>query len=421
MKVLITAYAVNPYKGSEDGTGWNISLELAAYHEITVITRINNRPAIEKYMNEVKDNRFKNLNFLYFDLSKFAMKWKKKIGERGYVLYYYLWQRGIVKFIKEQNIEFDIVHALNFHSDSHPQFLWKLGKPVFWGPIGHHPKMSKEFIRGSKRNQSLFKDRLYYSVKWGMRTLLPSFYMSKNSAEKIFVINSSVEKVAKLNSNKTIILPAVATEKFSSKDRLENEKFTFLSVGRLMYMKGFDLVIEAFKIFYENLNEREKEKVNLKIVGKGEDSEYLKRLSEKLGVNEAVEFIEWVEKDKMQGIYESSSVFVFGSHEGAGMVVPEALAMGLPVVCLKNFGPGELCDDSNAIRVEVSNYNQTSEDFARGMNRLYRTPDLYKKMSKNACNYGKEKFSWKKKAKIINEQYEKVINAETNKNLITQF
>ena len=79
MKVLITAYAVNPYKGSEDGTGWNISLELATYHEITVITRINNRPAIEKYMNEVKDNRFKNLNFLYFDLSKFAMKWKKKI------------------------------------------------------------------------------------------------------------------------------------------------------------------------------------------------------------------------------------------------------------------------------------------------------------------------------------------------------
>ena len=34
-------------------------------------------------------------------------------------------------------------------------------------------------------------------------------------------------------------------------------------------------------------------------------------------------------------------LFSFPSHEGAGMVVAEAMSFGLPVVCLNNEGPGE--------------------------------------------------------------------------------
>ena len=42
-KILITAYAVNPYKGSEDGTGWNMIQEIAKYNNVIAITRKNNR------------------------------------------------------------------------------------------------------------------------------------------------------------------------------------------------------------------------------------------------------------------------------------------------------------------------------------------------------------------------------------------
>jgi hypothetical protein len=50
--ILITAYAVNPYKGSEDGMGWNFILQAAKNQQVIAVTRINNGPHIRKYMQE---------------------------------------------------------------------------------------------------------------------------------------------------------------------------------------------------------------------------------------------------------------------------------------------------------------------------------------------------------------------------------
>ncbi|MFB0924248.1 MAG: hypothetical protein QMB65_03030, partial [Vicingaceae bacterium] len=133
--ILITAYAVNPFKGSEDGTGWNISKEIAKDYNTIIITRKNNRPEIERYLEENEDPIHHNMQFEYHDLPNWAMFWKKKIGPRGYVLYFYFWQLLMPLFILKNKLKFDLCHALNFHSDSHPHFLWVFGKPTIWGPI----------------------------------------------------------------------------------------------------------------------------------------------------------------------------------------------------------------------------------------------------------------------------------------------
>jgi len=44
--ILITAYAVNPFKGSEDGIAWNIIRELATKNKVIAITRKNNKVPI---------------------------------------------------------------------------------------------------------------------------------------------------------------------------------------------------------------------------------------------------------------------------------------------------------------------------------------------------------------------------------------
>ena len=53
--ILITAYAVNPYKGSEDGTGWNLIYQAARKHRVVAITRKNNRTDIERFFREQPD------------------------------------------------------------------------------------------------------------------------------------------------------------------------------------------------------------------------------------------------------------------------------------------------------------------------------------------------------------------------------
>ena len=135
--ILATTYAVNPYKGSEDGMGWNYVLQIAKNNKVIAITRENNQKAIEKYMDEHPNVLYKNIAFLYFDLPYWMRWWKK--GGRGAMLYYWMWQKGVIGFVTKQNLTFDIAHNLNFHNDWTPSYLWKLGKPFVWGPVGHHP------------------------------------------------------------------------------------------------------------------------------------------------------------------------------------------------------------------------------------------------------------------------------------------
>lgn len=172
--ILISAYAVNPYKGSEDNTGWNISKEIAKKYQTIIVTRKNNREEIERYFSNNKDTELKNMSFIYHDLPQWAMSLKKKLGERGYVLYFYFWQMLLPMFVKRCKVNFDLSYALNFHSDSTPHFLWLLGKPVIWGPIGHHPKIPSAYLKHHSLKVQ-FTDIVYGLVKWMMRNLDPFF------------------------------------------------------------------------------------------------------------------------------------------------------------------------------------------------------------------------------------------------------
>ena len=84
-RILVSAYACEPLKGSEQSVGWNIVHELAKKNQVHVITRANNQTPIEKNLPiEIK----KNIIFHYYDTPKlfkafkniFICKYKKTPG-----------------------------------------------------------------------------------------------------------------------------------------------------------------------------------------------------------------------------------------------------------------------------------------------------------------------------------------------------
>ena len=76
LKILLSAYACEPHKGSEAGVGWHWAVELSRLrHEVWVITRANNRTAIDA---ELAHNPHPNLHFIYYDLPDWAKSWKKR-------------------------------------------------------------------------------------------------------------------------------------------------------------------------------------------------------------------------------------------------------------------------------------------------------------------------------------------------------
>ncbi|MFT6802686.1 MAG: glycosyltransferase involved in cell wall biosynthesis [Salibacteraceae bacterium] len=396
--ILVSAYAVNPFKGSEDGTGWNISKQLAKEYKVVIVTRNNNRPEIERYLAENTESVFDNMTFLYHDLPKWAMRLKKKLGERGYVLYFYFWQMFLPAFIRKSKIKLDLSYALNFHSDSTPQFLWRLGKPVIWGPIGHHPKTPAAYLKHHSVKVQL-TDALYGSVKWAMRNLDPFFYLAKNRTEKIIAINSSVQGVMRVSSEKVIVIPAVGSDPVIVSDK-QTSQFNVLSVGRFTAMKGFDIAVLAFARFYKSLPKNQQSRVKLTLVGKGEGLEDLKKLIMLHALNQAVEIISWVPKIEMQRIYSNASAFIFPSHEGAGMVVPEAMSYGLPVICFDNVGPGELAGDAG-IKIPYSTYNQSVNSFAEHLFKLFQNENWAMEVRKRSLNRFIEHFTWKAKGEAI--------------------
>lgn len=402
--ILATTYAVNPYKGSEDGMGWNLVLQIARFNKVIAITRENNKPPIEQYMKEFPNALYNNISFLYFDLPYYLRFWKK--GSRGAMLYFYLWQRFVVDFIKKQDILFDIVHNLNFHNDWTPSFLWKLNKPFIWGPVGHHPLIPSAFLKPYSSKEYL-KDRATWLVKKLFWKTSPSLKKTSKHAQVIIAMNSSVPKQLNADAHKFVTIPSVSSEPVAYQPK-QQSIFRILSVGRFVPLKGFDVTLRSFAQFYHGLSSDEKKHTELVLVGDGPYRNYLEKLSLDLGVAHAVKIILWIKRAELASIYQSSSVFLFPSHEGAGMVVAEALSFGLPVICFENCGPGEFITAKSGIKIEYDTYENSVSQFSLAMRQLFGNPNHLNNLSNEARRHFELNYTWDIKGDKLNKIYQQV-------------
>lgn len=400
--ILATAYAINPFKGSEDGMGWNFVMQIARFNKVIAITRENNRPHIEKYISENPDILYANVQFLYFDLPYWMRFWKK--GGRGAMLYYLIWQRGIMSYIKKQKLNFDIVHNLNFHNDWSPSFLWKLDKPFVWGPVGHHPRIPSQYLKPFAYKYH-FTDRLTWLVKQFFWKISPALHKTIKNADHILCMNGGVPKALGIKSNFSIT-PSVATQDFGWKKLDPNHnKFTLISAGRFVPLKGFDLTIRAYSEFLKGMDSKDQENCELLLIGSGPEEGFLKYLVSDLKLGERVKFISWIERDELMAKFKVASAFLFPSHEGAGMVVAEALSFGLPVICLDNEGPGEFISPENGFAIPVGDYDQTVVGLAAAIQELHASPHKRKEMGIAARKQFENFFHWDRRGEQLQKVY----------------
>lgn len=401
--ILASTYAVNPYKGSEDAMGWNYVMQLARFNRVIAITRKNNEEQILKYQEEHPSDLYKNITFLYFDLPYWMRFWKKK--SRGALLYFYMWQKGIVSFVKKQNLQFDYTHNLNFHNDWTPSFLWKLGKPFVWGPIGHHPHIPSAFQSQFSTKEKAV-EKLKNAVKKYFWTYSPSLKKTSKNANHILCMNGSVPQVLDLSKKRISIAPSVATQDYGWNEEKCNKGFTLISAGRFVNLKGFDLTVKAYAKFLLTLDSDQKRQCNLILVGQGPQKDQIQELINKHGISENVEMVPWMEREELMEKMKSASAFVFPSHEGAGMVIPEALSFGLPCIVLDNWGPGQFINENCGLKVQIKDYSSTVNGLAKAMIFLFKNPEERKRLSKGARSHFMKHFHWDRKGEQLKEIYE---------------
>lgn len=101
----------------------------------------------------------------------------------------------------------------------------------------------------------------------------------------------------------------------------------FLAVGRFSHLhKGFDLLIEAFRLFAEKDKEW-----TLDIVGEGVEEALYRKMIAEYGLQERVHIHPFT--NYIQSYYSDAQIYVLSSRwEGFGLVLVEAMAHGLPVI-----------------------------------------------------------------------------------------
>src|SRR4051812_27782952 len=135
LKVLISAYACEPGKGSEPEVGWQWALQMARFHDVVVLTRTNNKQSIEQALTALPSSQ-PLPTFVYHDRDPFLLAIKKGLGVIK--LYYLLWQRSAYDVIKRLNQvhHFDVMHHVTFAAFRYPTAVWGHAVPVVWGPVG---------------------------------------------------------------------------------------------------------------------------------------------------------------------------------------------------------------------------------------------------------------------------------------------
>jgi len=401
MKILISAYACEPHKGSEPGVGWNWVKQIARFHEVWVITRANNKEKIEEELNR---NPISNIHFVYYDLPKWMYFWKR--GQRGLYFYYCFWQLGIFFLAKKlhKRHQFDIVHHLTFGNNWMPTFMPFLNIPFIWGPIGGAETVPKNF-----KSEFSFKWRYYETLRnflqWWALKLDPIIKMALKRSTIIIARTKITQNVIpKKYKSKTVLIleSGISMEDFSYKkmEPKKNNNFKILMVGRLIYWKGFSLAIKAFAKLVKEVSNSV-----FFIIGGGPEIKNLKKLSKRLAIEDKVQFLGQLPRTEVLKHMAEADVFLYPSLKDAGAwVLYEAMLVGLPVVCLDYAGPGEIVTKECGIKVKVETPEQVVNDLASALKRLALDNDLRYKLSQGAKKRAAY-FAWDRKGEIIKNIY----------------
>ena len=409
--VLITAYAVNPYKGSEDGMGWSFILQAARFQKVIAVTRQNNGPHIRRYLAEhpAVAAQAANVEFLYFDLPAWTRWWKK--GPLLSLIYFYMWQVSLAVWLRRRRLPVDLVHNLNFHNDWTPSFLWLLGRPLVWGPIGHHPPIPRSHLAQYGR-AALLKDRFTGCLKHFFWAADPFLRVTRRRAERVLCMNSAVAPRLGLPSSRHEIVPSVAVDLPAAPTApTPKADFTVMIAARMVPLKGFDMVIQAFADFYHALPASQQCRARLLLIGSGPEEGRLQRLVQHKQLATCTSHRPWLDRQELLEVYREASVFFFPSHEGAGMVVAEAMSYGVPVLCYQNEGPGELTPATSDLKVPYHTFEQNVADFAQRLRWLHDSPALLATEADLARRHVAQHHTWERRGQQLRRIYQQALAA----------
>ena len=404
LKVLISAYACEPGRGSEPGVGWNVAVEAARRHEVWVITRANNRPVIEA---ELARTPIPNLHMVYYDLPRWARWWKR--GARGTRLYYYLWQLALYFVARRlyRETRFDVTHHVTFVTYWMPSLLSFLPAPFLWGPVGGG-ESAPESLQVDCGLRGRLLEALRSIARWcGERDPLVRA-TARRSALALAVTGQTARRLRATGAEHIEILSQLG---LSAAERsylgglnspTAEDPVRFLSLGNLLHWKGFHLGLRAFAA--ADLPSSE-----YWLIGDGPYRTELERLARSLGIENKVYF--WGVLPRAEALVKLGLCHVLvhpSLHDSGGWVCVEAMAAGKPVICLDLGGPGAHVTSETGFKIPALDSGQVVKAMTQAMGVLAKDPLLRARMGQAGKEHVASQYAWERKGDFVSTLYRRL-------------
>jgi glycosyltransferase involved in cell wall biosynthesis len=295
---------------------------------------------------------------------------------------------SIRRLIKK--IQPDIIHTHQFASD----FYGSIGAIGLNIPIVSHiqnPDMPQPFSRKIIR---------FFTSLW----LIDHFIavVEEKTESLLKMIPSAVKRISILHNAvdpKNLTLPKeFSKSKMKSELKIPENNFVIGSVGRMVWEKGYDLLLSAFKkIFEKNPNS------SLVLVGDGPELKNLKDMAEKLNISGKVIFAGY-QKNTAEWMSLFDIFVVSSKMEAFPLVSLEAMHIGIPLIITDIVSSKKILSRA-AMVVPCS-----EKGIKEGIEKIMENPKLREKMSKNEKKISKEEFSMDSYAEKLEKIYDKILD-----------
>lgn len=385
MKILLSAFCCAPGVGSEPGVGWGLARELAASHDVWVLTYDTYRTSIEA---ELVQRPLPRAHFVYIGIPWFlaTSSWTNWLHAIGYV--WWQWRALSIALRLTQAERIDLVHHVTYVNSWLPTWMGRLNRPFVWsaglregipwrylGSMSLHSKTA-ELVRGLAHACGWFVTQRI--VPRGRLTLL-SASPPENWGPKWPAIRFPLGA-----------LEADDFERLAALQFRNESPFRVVSIGRLLGLKGFALGLRAFALLRTQIPDCE-----YWIVGDGPERRCLHRLAMDLGCADTVRFFGEVSRDEVFTCLEQSDVVLQPSvRESAGYVLLEAMAAGKPVVCLDVSGPSVLVTNDVGVKVAPERPDKVVTSLYAALAELARHPEVRSDMSEAARRHVFQQWTW---------------------------
>lgn len=293
--------------------------------------------------------------------------------------------RSILKQVKKRNPDIIQTHTRFFLST----FLWGICAKL-WKKKWVHVEHGSGLVKGLVWWKSWISNTYDYTLG----------KLCFNNADQIIAISKgNIPFIKKFSKTPTkVIYRGLDFPEMRRKEKKTDQVFIGF-IGRLVKLKGVDLLISAFAdLVIENPD------LTLQIVGDGEERASLEKQVQSLGLEGKVQFLGFQDKEEIQQrLLPSWDIFVNPSfQEGLPTTVIEALFAQCITVATDVGGTKEIADGEDFIVVEPWDI----EALKRGLNQALA---LVWKVHWASYQQVRERFDWKRGVEAYSNCYQKLI------------